>query len=83
NNNNNKNHKKKKKNDRNFIDINANAAKSITDLWQQYSPTTWSEMYNEYVKYTIRMTEIYQEYTQLREDDRAVQRIGYECREDD
>jgi hypothetical protein len=67
NNNDNKNHKKK--NDNNFIDINANTAKSITNLWQQYSPTAWSEVYNEYVKYTIRMTEIYQEY--------AVQRIGY------
>jgi hypothetical protein len=54
-------------NDSNFIDINANAAKSITDLWQQYSPTTWSEMYNEYVKYTIRITEIYQEYAKSSE----------------
>ena len=67
NNNDNKNHKKKKKNDSNFIDINANTAKSITNLWQQYSPTAWSEMYNEYVKYTIRMTEIYQEYAKSSE----------------
>ena len=55
NNNDNQNHKKKRKNDNNFIDINANAAKSITNLWQQYSPTSWSDMYKEYVKYTIRM----------------------------
>jgi hypothetical protein len=47
--------------------INANTAKSITNLWQQYSPTAWSEMYNEYVKYTIRMTEIYQEYAKSSE----------------
>ena len=58
NNNDNKNYKKKKENDNDFININANAAKSFTDLWQQYSPTAWSEMYNEYVKYTVRMTEI-------------------------
>jgi hypothetical protein len=33
NNNDNKNYKKKKLNEKDFIDINANAAKSFTDLW--------------------------------------------------
>ena len=31
-------------------------------LWQQYSPMAWNNMYNEYIKYTARMTEIYKEY---------------------
>jgi hypothetical protein len=64
---NNKNQKKKKENDNNFIDINANTAKSITNLWQQYSPMAWSEMYNECVKYAARMIEIYQEYAKSSE----------------
>ena len=59
NNNDNKNYKKKKLNEKDFIDINANAAKSFTDLWQRYSPTAWNEMYNEYSKYTTRMTELF------------------------
>ena len=65
NDNDNKNYKKKKENGNDFI--NANAAKSVTDLWQQYSPPAWSEMYNEYVKYTTRMIEIYQEYAKRSE----------------
>jgi hypothetical protein len=67
NNNDNKKYKKKKENDNNFIDTNADAAKSLSNLWQQYSPAAWAEMYNEYVKYTIRMTEIYQEYAKSSE----------------
>jgi NAD(P)H-nitrite reductase large subunit len=47
--------------------MDTNAAKPITDLWQRYSPTAWSEMYNEYVKYAARMTEIYQEYAKSSE----------------
>jgi hypothetical protein len=42
-------------------DIDTNAVNSITDLWQQYSPMAWTEMYNEYIKYAARVTEIYQE----------------------
>src|ERR687898_1077184 len=61
----NKNDNNKKR--KNFIDVDTNAVNSITDLWQQYSPTAWSEMYNEYVKYTIRMIEIYQEYAKSSE----------------
>ena len=30
-------------------------------LWQQYLPMAWSNMYNEYSKYTARMTELYKE----------------------
>ena len=35
---------------------------SITEWWQQYSPLGWSERYNEHIKYTASMTEIYKEY---------------------
>ena len=28
---------------------------SNSNLWQQYSPMAWSEMYNEYINYTRRM----------------------------
>jgi hypothetical protein len=35
---------------------------SITEWWQQYSPLAWSEMYNEYIKYTTSMNELYKEY---------------------
>jgi hypothetical protein len=49
-------------------DVDKNAVKSITDLWQQYSsPMTWSKMYNEFVEYTTRMTEIYEEYAKSSE----------------
>ena len=54
-----------------------------TNLWQQYSPMAWGKMYNEYINYTRRMTEIYDEYAENSEDDTAVQGIGYKCREDD
>jgi hypothetical protein len=56
----------KNKNDVNRKRFNddTNAIRSITDLWQQYSPMTWSEMYNEFVKYAKRMTEIYYEYAE-------------------
>jgi predicted nuclease with TOPRIM domain len=37
---------------------------TIADLWQRYSPLSWSEMYNEYVNYMARMTEIYDEYAE-------------------
>jgi hypothetical protein len=62
----------KNKNDNNkkrkhFTDVDTNAVNSITDLWQQYSPMAWTEMYNEYIKYTVRMTEIYQEYAKSSE----------------
>jgi hypothetical protein len=50
-----------KNNDANKED-NTNTAKSMTDLWQQYSPMSWGKMYNEYIKYTKRMSEIYYEY---------------------
>lgn len=40
----------------------SNSVKSTTDLWQQYSPMSWSEIYSEFLKYTKRMTEIYYEY---------------------
>jgi hypothetical protein len=36
--------------------------KSFTELWQQYSPLAWSQMFNEYIKYTSSMSEIYKEY---------------------
>ncbi len=42
--------------------VNPNEIESISNLWQQYSPMTWSETYNQYIKYTRRMTEIYNEY---------------------
>jgi hypothetical protein len=42
--------------------VNPNKTASISNLWQQYSPTAWSETYNEYISYTRRMTEIYNEY---------------------
>lgn len=38
-----------------------NVSTSITDLWQQYSPSAWTEMYSEFLKYTTRMSEIYHE----------------------
>jgi hypothetical protein len=62
----------KNKNDNNkkrkhFTDVDTNAVNSITDLWQQYSPMAWTEMYNEYVKYAARMIEIYQEYAKSSE----------------
>lgn len=34
----------------------------FTEWWQQYSPLSWIEMYNEYVKYTTSMSKIYKEY---------------------
>ncbi len=46
---------------------NPNQFKSITDWWEQYSPLTWGEMYNEYIKYTASMTEIYKEYVKSSE----------------
>jgi hypothetical protein len=64
---NNKNYKKKKQDDIDFTDFNASVSKSFTDFWRRYSPSAWSEMYNEYVKYTTRMTEIYQEYAKSSE----------------
>ena len=63
--NNNKNDDSKKR--KHFTDVNTNTVNLITDLWQQYSPMTWTEMYNEYVKYAARMTEIYQEYAKSSE----------------
>jgi uncharacterized protein YydD (DUF2326 family) len=42
--------------------VNPNEIESISNLWQQYSPMAWSETYNQYIKYTRRMTEIYNEY---------------------
>ena len=66
-NNDNTSYKKKKQDDIDYTDFNTNLAKSFTDLWQRYSPTSWSEMYNEYAKYTTRMTEIYQEYAKSSE----------------
>jgi uncharacterized coiled-coil DUF342 family protein len=67
NNNNDKNYKKRKQDDIDFTDFNTNVSKSFTYLWQRYSPKAWSEMYNEYAKYTTRMTEIYQEYAKSSE----------------
>jgi hypothetical protein len=63
NNTNNDNNKKRK----HSTDIDTNAVNSTTDLWQQYSPMAWTEMYNEYVKYAARMIEIYQEYAKSSE----------------
>jgi esterase/lipase len=45
----------------------SNASKSITDLWRQYSPSAWTEMYSEFLKYTTRMSEIYHEYAKSSE----------------
>jgi hypothetical protein len=45
----------------------SNVSTSITDLWQQYSPSAWTEMYSEFVKYTTRMSEIYHEYAKSSE----------------
>ena len=45
----------------------SNVSKTITDLWQQYSPATWIEMYSEILKYTTRMSEIYNEYAKSSE----------------
>ena len=42
--------------------VTPNEIGSNSNLWQQYSPMAWSEMYNEYINYTTRMTEIYNEY---------------------
>jgi hypothetical protein len=42
--------------------VSPNEIASYSNLWQQYSPMAWSEMYNEYINYTRRMTEIYNEY---------------------
>jgi methyl-accepting chemotaxis protein len=67
NSNDNKNYKKKKQDDIDFTNFSANVSKSFTDLWQRYSPAAWSEMYNEYARYTTRMTEIYQEYAKSSE----------------
>ena len=45
----------------------SNASTLIADLWQQYSPATWIEMYSEFLKYTTRMSEIYHEYAKSSE----------------
>ena len=45
----------------------SNVSTSITDLWQQYSPSAWTEMYSEFLKYTTRMSEIYHEYAKSSE----------------
>ena len=45
----------------------SNLSTSITDLWQQYSPSAWTEMYSEFLKYTTRMSEIYHEYAKSSE----------------
>ena len=42
--------------------VSPNEIGSNSNLWQQYSPMPWSEMYNGYINYTRRMTEIYNEY---------------------
>ena len=49
-------------NDKKDFTDDTNSVKSTTDLWRQYSPMAWSEMYSEFFKYTKRMTEIYYEY---------------------
>ena len=41
--------------------VSPNEIASNSNLWQQYSPMVWSKMYNEYINYTRRMTEIYSE----------------------
>jgi hypothetical protein len=45
----------------------SNISTSITDLWQPYSPSAWTEMYSEFLKYTTRMSEIYHEYAKSSE----------------
>lgn len=45
----------------------SNRSTSITDLWQPYSPSAWTEMYSEFLKYTTRMSEIYHEYAKSSE----------------
>jgi hypothetical protein len=58
--------KKDTTNYKNDHDVNKenfpNTAEFITNLWQQYSSLSWGQMYNEYIKYTKRMSEIYYEY---------------------
>jgi esterase/lipase len=49
------------KDDKNDL-THSNQFTPIMPLWQQFSPVAWSNMYNEYIKYTTRMTEIYNEY---------------------
>ena len=56
---------------------------NIRNVLQKYSPMAWSEMYNEYINYTRKMTNIYNEYAKSSEDDTAVQGIVCKCREDD
>ncbi|HEY9385736.1 MAG TPA: hypothetical protein VIP70_01745 [Nitrososphaeraceae archaeon] len=51
--------KLKKKNNKNNDLANLDAITSNNNLWQQYSPMPWSDIYNEYVNYTKGMTEIY------------------------
>ena len=41
---------------------NPNQLTLITDWWQQNSPMSWGETYNEYIKHITSMTEIYKEY---------------------
>ena len=57
---------KKEKEEKNELAY-SNASTSITDLWQQYSPSAWTEMYSEFLKYTTRMSEIYHEYAKSSE----------------
>src|SRR6186713_2632380 len=57
---------KKEKEEKNELAY-SNASTSITDLWQQYSPSAWTEMYSEFLKYTTRMSEIYHEYAKRSE----------------
>ena len=57
---------KKEKEEKNELAY-SNASTSITDLWQQYSPSAWTEMYGEFLKYTTRMSEIYHEYAKSSE----------------
>ena len=45
----------------------SNVSTSITDLWRQYSPSAWTEMSSEFLKYTTRMSEIYHEYAKSSE----------------
>jgi hypothetical protein len=42
--------------------VSPNKIAANSNLWQQYSPMVWNEMYNEYINYTRRMTKIYNEY---------------------
>src|SRR5215208_866398 len=48
------------KDDKNNL-IHPNQFTPFMPLWQQYSPMAWNDMYNEYIKYTARMTEMYKE----------------------